>query len=45
MFLSFIVFEIMLTSIFDRIIELDGMSKYVANFILALFVSNVLFSV
>ena len=41
--LTFIVFEIMLVSIFDRTIELAGMSKYVPDFTLALFASNVLF--
>lgn len=41
--LTFIFFEIILVSIFDRTINLIGISKYVPGFILALIASTVLF--
>ncbi|MCY1166275.1 hypothetical protein D9M71_35670 [compost metagenome] len=41
--LTFIFFEIILVNIFDKTIELVGISTYVPSFTLALFTSTVLF--
>lgn len=40
--LTFIFFEIILVSIFDKTIELAGISTYVPSFTLALFASTIL---
>lgn len=41
--LTFIVFDIIFVSIFDRSMDLAGISQYVPNFTLALFTSIVFF--
>lgn len=41
--LTFIVFEVILASIFDRAIDLAGINTYVPSFTLALFASTAIF--